>query len=83
MVLGQVFAELFGFPCQYYSIVALRTLYNLGDEPQACWWLQFRDMVLSPSTRTLSLNDAHFCCSDLVAAVIAPLTTGRLQASCH
>jgi hypothetical protein len=33
------------FPCQYHSTVALHTHISSGDEQQARWWPQFRDIV--------------------------------------
>jgi hypothetical protein len=34
------------FPCEYHSTVDLYAdMYRLGDEQQASWWQQFRDIV--------------------------------------
>jgi hypothetical protein len=38
------------FPSQHDLTKVLHAHYQLGDEEEAHWWLQFRDIVSPPST---------------------------------
>jgi hypothetical protein len=39
------FSELFSFPINIIPPWLSLLIYHLGDEQQACWWPQFRDII--------------------------------------
>jgi hypothetical protein len=45
--MGQAVAESFGFPVNIISPCLSILIHHLGDEQQAHWWPQFRDVVSS------------------------------------